>query len=193
MVHYLKLWIAYVGVCPSIFPFLIMPVRLEQFFSMPSLLSSYLYGKFRPVPIAFERTEVLGKKPFWDNVVGEAGAMLLLKRRIPGTEADESTNGWQGDRWLVYDGGEDGDQLLWRTLWKDELQAELFFSAAKNYLIERYSLERKPEYDQADGSFHVTEPGVRRMYLEHTPGTGEVTLIDAGTEKWLDALRETFL
>ena len=161
--------------------------------STSEILHFNLYGKFRPVPIAFERTDVRGVKPFWDNVVGEAGAQLLLTRRVPQSDAKEATEGWQGDRWLVYDGKDDGDQLLWRTLWKDEAQADRFFTSMRKYLVERYALAFKPEYTQPDGSFQVIEPGARRLHLEHKPGTAEVTLIDANTDTWLEALKATFL
>ena len=161
--------------------------------STAEILHFNLYGNFRPVPVAFEQTVVRGEKPFWDNVAGEATTQLLLARRIPLTEAVEASEGWLGDRWLVYDGKVDGDQLLWRTLWKDEAQAGRFFEAAKKFLVERYALAFKPEYSRSDGTFRVLEPGVRRLHLEKAEGGAEVTLIDAGTDTWLEALRATFL
>ncbi len=161
--------------------------------STTEVLHFNLYGKFRPVPIAFDRTDVRGEKPFWDNVVGEAGTELLLARRVPQSDAKEAANGWQGDRWLVYDGKDDGDQLLWRSLWKDEAQAARFFSSMRKFLVERYALAFKPEYNQPDGSFQVIEAGSRRLLLHHLQGSAEVTLIDASTDTWLEALRATFL
>jgi hypothetical protein len=72
-----------------------------------------------PIPVAFPGTTFNGEKPLDDNVLGEMGARILFAMADP-ESADAVAAGWRGDRYLVY---QHGDDLVWKTEWNSPAAA----------------------------------------------------------------------
>lgn len=68
-----------------------------------------------------------------DNVMGEHAILLLLKAHLPEKDARIASEGWGGDRYMVYRSG-DNAVLAWSTVWDTPQDAEEFFCAVKRVL-----------------------------------------------------------
>ena len=65
-----------------------------------------------------------------DNVMGEYSIFLLLRANLPGRDARIASEGWGGDRYMVYRSG-DNAVLTWSTAWDTPRDAEEFLSAMR--------------------------------------------------------------
>lgn len=146
---------------------------------------------FRPAEVALERAPVAGKSPFFSNVAGELACYFLLR---PWADVDFSTaasEGWKGDRYLVYPGEEGrGDHVVWRSVWMTEKDAGEFHAALRRILMQRYSIPWQPEYDVSADHFAVSEPGRAIRIVRRGE---EVTLIDATDVRFAESLASAFL
>jgi hypothetical protein len=67
-----------------------------------------------------------------DNDLGEFGTSFLLKQGLGAYDAQILADGWNGDRYRVYEHGTNGPTaLVWATAWEDEQQAGEFVDAFK--------------------------------------------------------------
>jgi hypothetical protein len=89
----------------------------------------------QPVRVEFGDTTVLGQKPLADNVLGEMGIRILLSQWLDDATGKIASQGWRGDRYLVYDGGR---ALVWKTVWASEANAEEFKKALEKYVEKRF-------------------------------------------------------
>jgi hypothetical protein len=88
-----------------------------------------------PVPVEWPDTSVDGKKPTDDNVLGEFGTRVLFEKYMDAESATAAAEGWRGDRYIVFD---DGQGLVWKTLWIDEEHAQNFRDALLRYVGKRF-------------------------------------------------------
>lgn len=138
-----------------------------------------------PIPIEWSDTEVLGHKPIADNLFGEFGIRVLLTEWIDAVTAEPVATGWRGDRYLVFD---NGNALVWKTIWRGDEEAANFFRAAIRYLSKRHNLA---EVVPAPGADTFRFPGKTPVILVNRH-TNEVVIIDATTEEWAQALAQKF-
>ncbi|HTS19441.1 MAG TPA: hypothetical protein VMP11_17830 [Verrucomicrobiae bacterium] len=67
-----------------------------------------------------------------DNNLGEFGTGFLLKQGMGAYDAQVLADGWNGDRYHVYEHGTNGPTaLVWATAWEDDQQAGEFADAYK--------------------------------------------------------------
>ncbi len=67
-----------------------------------------------------------------DNNLGEFGTAFLLKQGMGAYDAQVLADGWNGDRYHVYEHGTNGPTaLVWATAWEDEQRAGEFADAYK--------------------------------------------------------------
>jgi len=69
---------------------------------------------WQPTRIEWPDTTFNGKKPDDDNVLGELGIRILLSEYTDDATGVAAAEGWQGDRYLTFDGGK---TLVWKTAW----------------------------------------------------------------------------
>jgi hypothetical protein len=137
-----------------------------------------------PIPVSIPDTTFQGRKPIADNVLGEMGCRLLFEQFTDEDSAEETAAGWRGDRYLVFD---QGDSLVWRTIWNSPAAA----AAAASVLA-----------GICEARFHVTAAKSGEGYAfsgatDHFPGiefagANEVVLTVATNQKSADLLREKF-
>ena len=89
----------------------------------------------QPVRVEFDDTTVLGQKPLADNVLGEMGIRILLSQWLDDATGKAASQGWRGDRYLVYD---DGRALVWKTVWMSDADADKFKKALEDYVGKRF-------------------------------------------------------
>ena len=135
----------------------------------------YLAGD-QPVAVPWADTTALGEKPVADNVLGELGLRILLTDWTDTGTASAATQGWRGDRYLVF---AEGKALVWRTYWASPESAVRFREATNKMLVKRYGADWA-SFPAAGRSIKVTVAG------------NAVTLIDASDERWARALNEKF-
>lgn len=132
---------------------------------------------FQPVDVTFPDLKINDTAPLFTNVAGEIGAYFLVRTFADVDYATAATEGWTGDRYVVWPGSETyGDQVLWRTVWASEKDAAEFFDAMRRGLMQRHHIPWQKEYDSTPGQFRVDDPHriIRLMQKGST-----VTLIDA--------------
>jgi hypothetical protein len=79
-------------------------------------------------PVKWASDELHGAKPLLSGGLGEAALTVWISR----FSHDEATpDGWNGDRFGVWDGGADGDAWIIESHWKDNASAEQFFSSTQ--------------------------------------------------------------
>lgn len=88
-----------------------------------------------PLRVEFGGTTLLGRKPLADNVLGEEGIRILFAEWLDAASAKTASEGWRGDRYLVFDGGR---ALVWKTVWADETDARQFRHALMDYAPKRF-------------------------------------------------------
>lgn len=73
-----------------------------------------------------------------NNVLGEFGTRFVLQDGIGAFDAQMLAQGWNGDRYHVYERGTNGPTaLVWETAWEDEQQAGEFEDAYKKVVEKR--------------------------------------------------------
>lgn len=138
-----------------------------------------------PLRIPWKETAVLGQHPVSDNVLGEMGVRVLLTDWLDPATAKTAATGWRGDRYLVYD---DGNALVWESLWDTPATAARFSAALKATWQKRYQIDPSKSAE-TPGGFIVQKP--RSIQLV-SPAPNEVLLIDASTAEWSGALAHQF-
>ena len=118
-----------------------------------------------------------GCEILWSDVAGQWGCYLLLGSYLDGEIARTASEGWQGDRFLVYiDHDEEvpTEEVLWVSAWSDATTAGAFAEALGSALKIRYALQ-EPVAGKYDGE--------RFLSLEVDEKTAEVVFVDAGSAK----------
>lgn len=145
---------------------------------------------FVPVKVNYPDPAVDGTEPLFSNVAGEIGAYFLVRSFADLDYATAATEGWAGDRYLIWPGSkEHGDHLLWRTVWTTDDDAKQFFDAMRRGVMTRHLIPWQKEYDAAPDQFRVDDPH-RSIRLRCTGTT--VTLLDATDAAFAKALEEKF-
>jgi hypothetical protein len=114
---------------------------LNEVYKNPPASSSQIlhpekyFAHEQPVRVEFGDTAVLGQKPLADNVLGEMGVRILFSEWIDDATGKAASQGWRGDRYLVYD---DGRALVWRSAWASKEDAEKFRDALSAYVDNRF-------------------------------------------------------
>lgn len=128
----------------------------------------------QPVRVEFGDTAVLGQKPLDDNVLGEMGIRILLSQYTDDATGKAASQGWRGDRYLVYD---DGKALVWKTVWADEADAQRFYLALPDYVSKRFGQAGLP---------------AAQLPIQTVLGKNEVVFIWAMKNEFYKALSEKF-
>jgi len=145
---------------------------------------------FAPVKVAFPDPAVNGTAPLLSNVAGEIGAYFLIRTFADMDYATAATEGWAGDRYLVWPGSKDhGDHVLWRSVWTTEEDAKQFFDALRRGAMHRHLIPWQKEYDVSPDQFRVDDPH-RIIRLQRTGKT--VTLLNATDPAFAKAAEEKF-
>jgi hypothetical protein len=149
----------------------------------------YLAEKpFTPVSVTFPDMTVNGAAPYFTNVAGEIAAYFVLRTYADVDYCTAATEGWTGDRYAVWTGSkEQGDHLLWRTMWATPADAKEFFDALRRIAMQRFEIPWQKEYDAVPDQFRVDDPH-RIIHIVRKDNT--VTLINAtdpGFARGMDA------
>ncbi len=143
---------------------------------------------FQPAAVALPSAPVNGQAPLFENVLGEFGTLLLLKSQTREEVALQASDGWQGDRYVVYPGDEKkGDHAVWRSVWRTEVDAKDFAAAIRTMLLHRYAVPESPAQTLADGSFAVND-AARVIRIRTAVDKKTVTVINATDTAFADAL-----
>ena len=104
---------------------------LSELYKRPPLSSSqvlhpakYLANE-RPVEV-----QDLGPELFYSNVLGEFGTRILLAECLGAESAESAAEGWRGDRYVLYNKGAD---LVWKSAWDSDQDAQEFTQALRRY------------------------------------------------------------
>ncbi len=141
-----------------------------------------------PVQIEWKTMEIMGEKPISDNVLGELGARILFSEWLDEKLAKTASEGWKGDRYLVY-GNEIENHCILKTVWDTSKDATQFFETTKSYLRKRY----EGDFSETGEGFVCREKGKsRKIDLKRQPGN-TVILLDCGNEEWSAEFHKKFL
>jgi hypothetical protein len=104
-----------------------------------------------PPPLESKDWRLIGS-----NDLGEFGTGFLLKQGMGAYDAQVLAQGWNGDRYHVYEHGTNGPTaLVWATAWEDEQQAGEFADAYKKAQEQRGGAFAANLHIHRDGK-HVT-------------------------------------
>jgi hypothetical protein len=88
----------------------------------------------------------LNPSPSWrkahENTVGELGIRSLLASALGNERAERAAAGWGGDRYVVYDAGNEQWVLVWKSVWDSRRDAREFFDALEEFFRDRYQSGR---------------------------------------------------
>jgi hypothetical protein len=133
---------------------------------------------FEPVPVDFSGTTLGGQPPFFSNVAGELGTYVALRSWLNGDEASMASEGWAGDRYVIWPGKEGvGDQLYWKTVWRTQKDAKEFFDMMRRVVMQRFSIPWQKVQDAVANQYRVDDPH-RIVRLELKEDQKTVTLIN---------------
>jgi hypothetical protein len=92
-----------------------------------------------------------------NNVLGEFGTRFVLQQGIDAFEAQTLAQGWNGDRYNVYERGTNGPTaLIWTTAWENEQQAAEFEEAYKKAAEKRNGISAPAKLRIRRAGKHVT-------------------------------------
>src|SRR5690606_13572236 len=87
------------------------------------------------------------------------GAYFLIRSFADMDYATAATEGWAGDRFVVWPGSrEHGDHLFWRSVWSTDEDARQFFGALRRGVMHRHLIPWQKEYDVSPDRFQVDDP-----------------------------------
>ncbi|MES2507513.1 MAG: hypothetical protein V4599_12480 [Verrucomicrobiota bacterium] len=136
----------------------------------------------------FASTRVGDSEPYWDDSLGRFAVFNALRTYNSDEDSGQAARGWQSDRLLAYAAPDHPrDHAAWQTQWLTPAQAEAFFKAMRNCLLQRYDAE--PVKDTAE-EVMLAVGGRTVQLLRNRQGQG-VLLVDAATAEFAQALRST--
>jgi Zn-dependent peptidase ImmA (M78 family) len=138
-----------------------------------------------PVMIDFPNTTFNGQKPLADNILGEMGCRVLFGQSLDEASAEKTAAGWRGDRYLVFDGG---DELVWQTVWDSPDDARAAAEALENETARRLGFA-------FNGSDPLRSSGGKEGHFASVQldGRGGFTFILATSEKLSNLLYDQFV
>jgi hypothetical protein len=90
-----------------------------------------------------------------NNTLGEFGTDFILQEAMGAFDAQTLAQGWNGDRYQVYERGTNGPTaVVWATAWEDDQQAGEFEDAYKK-VVEKRGSPAANLHTHRDGK-HVT-------------------------------------
>lgn len=101
----------------------------------------FLQQHASPERVDFPQLESKEWRLIGNNVLGEFGTRFVLQQGIGAFDAQMLAQGWNGDRYQVYERGTNGPTaLVWATAWESEPQAAEFEDAYKKVAEKRVGL-----------------------------------------------------
>jgi hypothetical protein len=98
----------------------------------------FLHDRHNPEALALPRIDSKDWRLIGNNVLGEFGIRSLLEQSLGLFEALQVAQGWNGDRYNVYERGTNGPTaLVWITAWDNEQHATAFEDAYKELARKR--------------------------------------------------------
>lgn len=146
---------------------------------------------FEPTVVDIQGTTFFGAMaPYFTNVAGELGTYVALRSWLNGDEAAQASEGWAGDRYVVWPGKEGiGDHLYWKTVWASDKDAKEFFDLMRRVIMQRFSIPWQQAYDAVPNQFRVDDPH-RIVRLELKPNQKTVTLANSTETDFAAALEK---
>jgi len=129
-----------------------------------------------PIPITFPDTTFQGERPLDDNVLGEMGTRLLFSQYVDADTAESEAAGWRGDRYLVFD---NGNELVWKSIWRSPGDARAAAGTIGAMCARRFNLS----FNEA-GSHWSANDNQSHCAIVQLDGANGITFIlapDAGT------------
>lgn len=103
-----------------------------------------------PTPLTLAVVDSTTWRLLANNVLGEFGMTQMFMTRLRKQEAELSAQGWDGDRYHVYERGINGPVgIVWRTVWDTKLDAEEFEEAYVAFARKH----RRPAHVVRDGVY----------------------------------------
>lgn len=126
----------------------------------------YLQQRATPEPIDLPRLESPDWRLIGNNVLGEFGTRFVLQQGIGAFDAQLLAQGWNGDRYQVYEHGTNGPTaLVWETAWEDAQEAGEFEDAYKKVV------EKRGGPAPSGASLHLHRDGKHVTVLQSTDAT----------------------
>ena len=98
----------------------------------------FLHDRRNPESLTLSRLDSKDWRLIGNNVLGEFGIRSLLEQSLGMFEALQVAQGWNGDRYNVYERGTNGPTaLVWITAWDNEQHAAAFEDAYKGLAQKR--------------------------------------------------------
>jgi hypothetical protein len=99
----------------------------------------FLRGRAKPEYIELPHLESKDWRLIGNNVLGEFGTGFILRQGLGAFEAQALAQGWNGDRYHVYERGTNGPTaLVWTTAWDDQQHAAEFEEAYRKIVADRH-------------------------------------------------------
>jgi len=92
--------------------------------------------QWQPTKIEWPDLTFNGQPPYDDNVLGELGIRILLGEYTDDMTGEQAAEGWQGDRYLIFD---EGKSLVWKTVWESPEQAQRFAGTLTKAWAKRFT------------------------------------------------------
>jgi hypothetical protein len=116
----------------------------------------FLQQHASPERVDFPRLESKDWRLIGNNALGEFGMRFVLQQGIGAFDAQMLAQGWNGDRYQVYEHGTNGPTgLVWATAWESEPQAAEFEEAYRKAVEKRVGSVAATLHIHRDGR-HVT-------------------------------------
>jgi hypothetical protein len=116
----------------------------------------FLHQRAMPEPLDLPKLEAADWRLIGSNSLGEFGTRFILGQGMGIYDAQVLAEGWNGDRYQVYEQGTNGPTaLVWMTAWETEPQATEFAGAYKKVIEKRAATPALTLRIHRDGK-HVT-------------------------------------
>jgi len=117
----------------------------------------FLHHRATPERIELPRLESKEWRLIGSNVLGEFGTRFVLQQGLGPFEAQLLAQGWNGDRYNVYERGPNGPTaLIWSTAWDDEQHAAEFEDAYRKVAEKRNGISTPSNLRIRRDGRHVT-------------------------------------
>jgi hypothetical protein len=147
--------------------------------------------RFTLRPIDLGDVRVKGIEPFWQDTMGPAATVVMLKQRVPQAIASDTAPGWANDKLFAYDAADKSrSHVVWQTLWRDSDAADAFFAAARQWLQGRYKEGRQPA--APPGVFQL-DTSERFTHLQRTHGGKGVLFVDGADAAFMKEAAAKFV